>query len=321
MGCSGLIWLVVGLRGLLGADSLVSMTAAPSGIDPRRDVSGIVSDDDVEREVLRLFKAEGPGRLVVTVHGDDQGRSEAFRELLASLALYDTRYQNQEAMEIEPPDVESLRKGLSVLGDQSVKRRLFERILRTFGSELLDPLAAILDRGPGGTLLARMADLRQDLLHSVQQLHLTPDTRQILTDDLRKLLADDYLAMLAEHEENVQRPLVKELAEQALHLIGAIFQQAFQHWQLNAERIAESVHRRIKGRLKLHESPVIIRERIVEGVEEFLWVETSNELSGGLQQLFMQDKYKGVVREVPEVQRSLYAKFASTCWEIIEENC
>ena len=273
---------------------------------------------------MRLFQTEGMEHVVVTVHGtgaDADERSEAFRELFESLALYDSRYQQQDDIEIEPPDLESLRKGLSVLGEQSVKRLLFERILRTFGTELLDPLAAMIDGSPGGALLARMERLRGDILDGVDQLHLTADTRQILIGDMKKWLTNDYLELLAEHEEKVQRPLVKLLAEEALHLIGATFQGAFQHWQKNASRIAESVHRRLRGRLKLRESPVIIRERIVEGLEEFLWVETSNELSGALEQLFRQDKYTGIVANAPEVEREIYAKFARTCWEIIEENC
>lgn len=135
------------------------------------------------------------------------------------------------------------------------------------------------------------------------------------------LLNDDYLGMLAEHEEQVQRPLVKQLAQEALHLIGATFRGAFQHWNRNAMQIAEGVQRRLRGQLKLRESPVIIRKRIIEGLEEFLWVETSTELSGALGQLFSQDKYRGVVESPPVVERQLYAEFAATCWEIIQDNC
>ena len=138
---------------------------------------------------------------------------------------------------------------------------------------------------------------------------------------LTRFQRDEYLEMLAEHEVNVQRPRVKRLAQEALHVIGTTFQNAFQHWNSNAGQIAEAVARRFKGRLKLKESPVIIRERIVEGLEEFLWVETCAELGGALSQLFRQDKYRGVVEQPPVIERQLYAQFAATCWEIIEDNC
>lgn len=286
------------------------------------DLVQVVSDEDVEQEVLRLFQAEGESGLVVTVRdgaGESASRTDAFRELLASLEMHGGGVAPN--IEIEPPDLESLQKALGVLGERKVQKRLFERILRTFGTRLLDPLAETLDCGHGGPLLVRMSNLRASLLEKIMRLHLTPETLEILQHDLCTLLNDDYLGMLAEHEEQVQRPLVKQLAQEALHLIGAVFQRAFSQWSRNAAQIAESVERRLKGRFKLKESPVIIRARIVEGLEEFLWVETSTELTGALGQLFHQDKYRGVVQAMPPVERDLYADFAATCWEIIQDNC
>ena len=286
------------------------------------DFVQVVSDDDVEQEVLRLFQAEGESGLVVNVRdgaGESATRTDAFRELLASLNMHGGGLAPN--IEIEPPDFESLKRGLGVLGEKKVQKRLFERILRTFGSELLNPLVETLDIRQGGPLLVRMSNLRANLLKKVARLHLTPETLDILTQDLRLLLNDDYLGMLAEHEEQVQRPLVKQLAQESLHLIGGVFQGAFSQWGRHAALIAESVERRLRGRHKLKESPVIIRARIVEGLEEFLWVETSTELGGALAQLFSQEKYRGVVQAVPRVERQLYADFAATCWDIIQDNC
>jgi hypothetical protein len=287
---------------------------------PSIRVGPVVSEVDVEQEVLRLFGAADVG-LVVTVRGDAGERGEAFRELLDSLALYDDRYRTGEAIEVEPPDVESLRRALGVLGEPRVKRRLFERILQVFGSELLNPLGEVMTTQAGGTLQGHMDRFRNDVLLSVGTLPLTQETREVLLGDLSGLLTDEYIAMLADHEEQVQSPRVKEMAQAALHLIGEVFQRAFRHWGENASRLAESVHRRLGGRVRLKESPVVVRQRIVEGIEEFLWVETSTELSGALEQLFHQDKYRGVADLAPRVERRLYAQFAGACWDIIQDNC
>jgi hypothetical protein len=140
--------------------------------------------------------------------------------------------------------------------------------------------------------------------------------------DLRQLLNDDYLSMLAEHEEKVQRPRVKQLAQEVLQLVGSTFQRAFQHWHENAAQIADSVSRRFGKKLRLGAHPTLIRTRIVEALEEFLWVETSAELSGALSQLFGQRVYVGLVAEPRiEVDRSVYHDFAEACWEIIAEHC
>jgi hypothetical protein len=128
--------------------------------------------------------------------------------------------------------------------------------------------------------------------------------------------------MLAEHEEKVQRPRVKQLAQEVLHLVGSTFQRAFQHWGENAVQIADSVSRRFGKKLRFGAHPTLIRSRIVEALEEFLWVETSAELSGALSQLFAQRAYSGLVAEPRvEVDRAVYRQFAEACWDIISEHC
>jgi hypothetical protein len=140
--------------------------------------------------------------------------------------------------------------------------------------------------------------------------------------DLGRLLTDEYLTMLAEHEERVQRPRVKMLAQEVLQLVGATFQRAFRHWHDNAAQIAESVSRRFGARLKLGAHPTVIRTRIVDALEEFLWIETSAELSGALSQVFAQKAYEGLV-QAPRIQveRAVYHEFAEACWDLIAEQC
>lgn len=283
-----------------------------------------VSLADVEREIASLFGEAGHAGLVIRVHGEDSttsGRSEAFRELLDSLAMYDFRGNSEEEIRVKPPDRKAITAALSVLGAPQAKRRLFERILLTFGKRIVEPLGHILDTTPGGLLLARMANLRNNLLAWIAQLKLTHETQQMLTGDLRRLLSDEYLTMLAEHEEQVQRPRVAELAQHILHLIGTTFERAFRHWPDHARLIGDSVSRRMGMQMTLRESPLVIRERIVEGIEEFLWIETSTELTGAIQQLFQQPRYQGLTEKPPAIERVTYGQFAQACWDIISEHC
>lgn len=295
------------------------MTSQHSGAPPE-----IISRRDIEQEIARLFGDPNETGLVIRVHGEDgttSGRTQAFRELLESLQLYDFQGSAEE-ITVKPPDAEAMTKALSVLGAPQLKRRLFERILVTFGKRMVDPLGQILDTTPGGALLTRMSHLREIMLGWIADLKLTQETQQIVTADLRGLLSDDYLAMLAEHEEHVQRPRVAELAQEILHLIGSTFERAFRHWPSHAKTIAESVSRRMDSKLSLRESPLVIRERIIEGIEEFLWIETSTELTGAIRQLFVQPRYQGLTAEgPPEVDRQSYREFAEACWDIVSENC
>jgi len=283
----------------------------------------IVTPNDVEATIRSLFSVSENFDLVVRVQGagDSSQRNDAFAELLESLSMHGGGELNQELV-VAPPSKAAITRALSVLGNKALQRRLFQGILLTFGSTLVDPLAQILDRGPGGPLLAHMAQLRGELIENVNALRLTQETQQILVGDLGRLLNDEYLQMLAEHEEKVQRPRVKQLAQEVLHLVGSTFQRAFQHWGENAAQIADSVTRRFGKKLSFGAHPTLIRSRIVEALEEYLWVETSAELSGALSQLFAQRAYAGLVASPRvDVDRTLYRQFAETCWDIISEHC
>ena len=286
--------------------------------------SPLVTHGDVEQTIRALFSVADNHNLVVRVQGadDSEERNEAFAELRDSLAMYCGDALEATALVVAPPSKESLTRALSVLGKKHLQLRLFERILLTFGRTLVDPLAELLDRAPGGALLSHMGSLRLRLFEGVGALRLTQETQQILMGDLARLLNDDYLTMLAEHEEKVQRPRAKKLAQEVLQLVGSTFQRAFQHWHDNAARIAESISRRFGARLKLGAHPELIRKRIVEALEEFLWVETSAELSGALSQLFAQKAYEGLVATPHiEVERGVYHQFAEACWDLIAEHC
>jgi hypothetical protein len=293
--------------------------------DPLTDADfSLVTHGDVEQTVRNLFSVADTRDLVVRVHGagDSEERNDAFGELLASLAMYNGGALSTRELKVAPPDKAAILRALSVLSQKGLQRQLFERVLLTFGRTLVDPLAEILDRAPGGPLLTHMAALRLRLFQNVGDLRLTQETQQILMGDLGRLLNDEYLSMLAEHEEKVQRPRVKKLAQEVLQLVGSTFHRAFQHWQKNAEHIATSICRRFGGPLQLGAHPTIIRSRIVEALEEFLWIETSAELSGALSQLFAQKAYVGLVQNPSvELERGVYRKFAEACWEIISEHC
>ena len=281
----------------------------------------IISESDVEAEITQLFGSLSETGLVIRVHGgsSETHRNLAFRELLESLELYEF-HKSSKKIEVEPPDAETIASALSVLADPALKRRLFERILLTFGRSMVDPLGEILDTTPGGALLAHMTHIRANVLQGIRRLRLTHETQAILVEDLEALLSDDYLAMLAEHEENVQRPRVARLAQQILHLIGTTFERAFRQWPHHARTIANSVSRRMGSSMSLRESPVVIRQLIVDSIEEFLWIETSTELSGAIAQLFSQDHYRGIFGDkAPALERGVYRKFAEACWEIISE--
>jgi hypothetical protein len=283
----------------------------------------IVTPTDVEETIRSLFSVSENFDLVVRVQGagDRTQRNDAFAELLESLSMHGGGELNQELV-VPPPSKASINRALSVLGNKSLQRRLFESILLTFGRTLVDPLAQILDGGPGGPLVSHMAALRVELLAGVNALRLTEETQQILVGDLSRLLNDEYLQLLAEHEERVQRPRVKQLANEVLHLVGSTFQRAFQHWGENASQIAESVTRRFGKKLRFGAHPTLIRNHIVEALEEYLWVETSAELSGALSQLFAQRAYAGLIAKPRiEVERAVYRQFAEACWDIIAEHC
>lgn len=290
------------------------MSEVPAAGQPR--MPGLqISTQDVEAEVERLFGTDG---LVVRVLSDDpsqSARNSAFGELLDSLRMYGYT----DSATVETPGAEAIGKALGVLSKDHLQRQLFQKILLTFGGRIVNPLVAILDSSRG--VRGRMDDLRSSLLGGVKQLKISAETASLIRDDLQKLLTPEYLDMLAEHEEKVQRPLAEKLAQEVLHLIGATFQRAFKKWPEHARLIADGVARRMGGRVSLRTSPAVIRDRIIEGIEDFLWVETSNELDGALQQLLGRyDWSKLVDRPLPEINRAVYREFAEECWHLVSNN-
>lgn len=287
-----------------------------SATHPSSARPSLITKQDVEAEVERLFGTDG---LVVRVLTDDpsqSARDAAFSELLESLRMYGYT----DSVTVEAPNTDAIWKGLAVLSKEHLQRQLFQRILMTFGGKVVNPLISILDSTPEG-VRARMNDLRKSLLGSVGQLKISFETASLLRDDLGKLMTDDYLDMLAEHEEKVQRPLAEKLAHEVLHVIGATFQRAFKRWPDNARTIADSVSRRMGSRMSLRTSPKVIRDRIVEGIENFLWVETSNELDGALQQMLSRHQWSKLVdRPAPEIDREVYREFAEACWDLVSNN-
>ncbi|ACY14403.1 hypothetical protein [Haliangium ochraceum] len=301
-----------------------------------------VTPADVEKEIVRLFGNPDQTGVVIRVHGAESsltGRNEAFRELLDSLDMYEYNKPTQRsgnelprppgALETEadkdvvvkPPKLGDLIKALSVLGEPRLKRRVFEQILFTFGKHLVEPLGKILDTTPGGMLLSNMTAIRDNLMAWITRLKLTQETQEKLTSDLGAVLTDRYLAELADHEDKVQRPRVAELVKQILRVIGGTFERAFRKWTQHARTIADSVVRRMSSNMVLRESPVVIRDRIIEALEEYLWIETSTELSASVQELFQQPHFRGLVASPPDLKRSSYRQFAEACWDIISENC
>src|SRR5687767_11025145 len=78
----------------------------------------LVTDADVEGEVRRLFDAGGGSGLVIRVYGEDgpAGQNDdAFRELLASLKMYDDRYRDGGEILVEPPSADVIARALTVL--------------------------------------------------------------------------------------------------------------------------------------------------------------------------------------------------------------
>jgi hypothetical protein len=281
----------------------------------------IVTPADVEREIVRLFGDPAQSSLVIRVHdADESARVEAFRELLDSLEMYGIATDGE--ILVSPPDHDALTRALSVLSLPRLKRKLFARILTTIGKHIVEPLAAILETTPGGALHQRMLALRGHLIGWVGELKLTHETQRMLTDDLARLFSDEYLTLLAEHEEKVQRPRVAQLAQDILRLIASVFAAAFRRWPDHARTIAATISRRMDARLSLRQSPTAIREHIISGIQEFLWIETGTEIAGATQQLFLQPCYAGISDSgPPEINRETYREFAEACWDIVSRNC
>jgi hypothetical protein len=284
----------------------------------------LITEHDVRSELHRLFDA-GDSGLVIRVYGEpDSGSAEAmatFQEMFASLQMYDARPRDPSAeILVDAPNKKVITSALEVLGRQEHQKKVLDYILTTFGRRLIDPLAAILDTTPTGSVMSRLALTRDILLAQIADLRMTPETQRVISEDLRRVLNDDYLAKLAEHEEQVQRPRVAQLAQQILRLIGSTFHRALRRWPDHAQQIASSIARRSHGKIPLREIPVLLRSQITAGIEEFLWIETSAEIQGALEHMLAE--YKGVMPISPQtLERATYREFADACWAIIAERC
>jgi hypothetical protein len=285
----------------------------------------LVTSRDVEQELRRLFKGPTEG-LVIRVYGEPGGTSspealDAFREMFSSLRMYDERYKKKGGdILVDAPDRRILSRALRVLAKEEHQKRILDRVLTTFGRRLIDPLGTILDATPEGSIMARLSVLRDIFLAQIADLHLTHESQQVLSDDVRKMMSDEYLSMVAEHEERVQRPRVRRLAQKILRLVGSTFHRALRTWPEHADQIAASIARRISGKVRLQDIPSLIKAQIAAGIEEFLWVETSTEIEGALGQLFAENK--AVVSTPPApLDRTVYRDFAEACWDIIAEHC
>jgi hypothetical protein len=284
----------------------------------------LISTDDVVQELHRLFDAGPESGLVIRVYGEAPGSSAdadaTFREMLASLRMYDDRFRAGSPVMVQAPTRASLSRAMSVLGRDEHQRRILNQVLTTFGRRLIDPLGDLLDTTPAGSLVSRLGMMRDLFLAQIADLKLTSESQQILGDDVRKLLSDEYLAMLAEHEERVQRPRVTRLAQDVLRLIGGTFRRALLRWPDHADRIAGAIARRMQGEQRLRDVPTVLREQVTGGIEEFLWVETSTEIQGALRSLFAEHK-AAVTVQPATLEREAYREFAGACWQIIADNC
>jgi hypothetical protein len=298
-----------------------ALTCGVPAKQPAEPPPPLVTTEDVVSELRRLFDAGPESGLVIRVYGDeDGGADDTFREMLASLKMYDERFRSDGRILVQAPSHEVLVRAMSVLGREQFQRRILSHVLTTFGRRLIDPLGEMLDATPDGSLMARLGMLRDFFLAQIADLKLTPESQQILSDDLRKLLSNDYLAMVAENEERVQRPRVAKLAQEVLRLIGGTFHRAFARWPEHAEHIATSISRRLSGDLSLRDVPAQLREQITDGIEEFLWVETSTEIEGALRSLFA-EQGGASIGPPPKLEREAYREFAGACWKIIADNC
>jgi hypothetical protein len=284
----------------------------------------IVSHDDVVREIHRLFDAGPDAGLVIRVYGEAPGDGSdadaTFREMLASLRMYDERFGQGGAVTVQAPTRASLTRAMSVLGREEHQRKILGQVLSTFGRRLLDPLGDQLDPRPEGSTMSRLGLLRDVFLAQVRDLKLTPESQQILEGDMRKLLTDDYLAMVAEHEERVQRPRVTHLAQEVLRMVGGTFRRALSRWPQHADGVAAAIARRVQGEVSLRDIPGLLRDQITTGIEEYLWVETSTEIQGALRSLFAEHHGAVTVDPAP-LEREAYRDFALACWQIIADNC
>jgi len=249
--------------------------------------------------------------LVIRVYGEDEGgpaADAAFREMLASLRMYDDRFGRPAVVKVQAPTRASLARAMAVLGREEAPAPHPRP-----GAHHLRPAPHRSARRPARPHPRRLAPapprlMRDIFLTQVADLRLTPESQQILADDLRKLLSEDYLAMIAEHEERVQRPRVTHLARRCSGSSAALPPRA------PALARPRRRHRRLHrppghGDVGLRDLPLLLREQITAGIEEFLWVETSTEIQGALRSLFAEHRSAVTVDPAP-LEREAYREFA-----------
>lgn len=295
---------------------MTQVDVRPGAPPPHPGQGPLVTSADVSREIERLF-GDADGLLVVTVHGGDAGSNESFHELMESLSLFHGDQESIADAVVDAPDANTLAKALRVLAQPALQRRIMDQLLTAFGKRLIEPMRDLLDPGPQGSLMTELVSVRLRILTDVARLRVTPETRGLLQNDIEKLLSDAYLEMLAENEERVQQPRVQALAQETLHLLGNIFYGALQRWPQHAEQIAHAVSRRIGTTVRLRDIPNLLRQHIVAGIEEFLWVETSSEIEGALGPLF--SSHEDIAAAPPTLDRRPYRELAEGCWALVSE--
>jgi len=293
--------------------------AAPPS-DRARSAPRLITADDVKRELYRLFGTAGvEGELVVSFYGgdDDAGAIATFDELMCSLEMHAGGVPGGGLPDarVDAPDADMIERTLRVLGRRDLQRALLDDILTTFGKRLIDPLTDLLDTGPDGAIMDRLQTVRARVLEDVRALGVTHETKKILLGDLEKLLRDEYLKLLADEEEKVQRPRVRALAQDILRMIADVFYAALSRWPTHAGAIAQAARRRVDEQVTLRELPVLIRRQVVDAIEEFLWVETSNDIEGALRSMFASQR--GILAAPPTLEREAYREFAEGCWRLI----
>lgn len=273
-------------------------------------------------EISRLFEAGPESQLVIRIHGEADASGAdtqaTLREMLQSLSMYGAPLF-ADAL-VEPPSRAVIARALLVLARPDLQRGVLDTALSTFGRKLIDPLGDLIDRPTDAGVGPRLSMMRDLFFAQLRDLRLSEESHQILAGDLGRLLTDEYLALLAEHEDRVQRPRARRLAQEILRLVARSFHAALARWPAHADPIAASIARRLPKRVRATEVPTLIRRQITEGIEEFLWVETSTEILGALRPLFAE--HGGLTADAPaELDRAAYGEVAEACFGVVAEHC
>src|SRR5262245_61514089 len=98
---------------------------------PSKSMAGpLISTEDVVQEIHRLFDAGAESGLVIRVYGDDaRGADATFREMLASLQMYDSRFKERGAVMVQAPSRASLSRAMTVLGREEHQRTILNHVL------------------------------------------------------------------------------------------------------------------------------------------------------------------------------------------------